>query len=113
MEMIGYIEMDSKKVLDACDTYLAWVEDQYKEAKEDYIQKLLTTKHGFLWDKRYYTREEAERMWEHGSGDYIYTPSQLQRFKGSVFTDRVHELRILALNSDNVIVSNKMSALFS
>lgn len=113
MEMIGYIEMDSKKVLAACDTYLEWVEDQYKKAKEDYIQKLLATKHGFLWNKRYYTSEEAERMWKYGSGDYIYTPSQLQRLKGRIFTDRVHELRILALNSNKVIISNKMSLLFS
>lgn len=113
MEMIGYIELDSKKVLDACNVYLDWVDNQYDKAKEVYIQKLMTIKHGFLWDKRYYTREEAERLWQHGAGDYPYTPSELQKLKGSIFTSQVRELKILALNSDKVIVSNKMSCLFT
>ena len=113
MEMIGYIIVDSKKVLTACDEYLSFIERKYETAKEQYIQNLMTKKYGFLWDKRYYTREEAENMWIHGSGDDIYSPSQLQKFKGITWTDKVKELRILALNSNTVIVSNKMSFLFS
>jgi len=109
---IGYIQVDSDKVIAACDVYLKWVDEQYNKARNDYIEKLIKTKHGFLWNKRFYTREEAEYMWENGSGDYLYSPHQLQKFKGAVTTQRVEELRTLAYNSDKVILSNQMSFLF-
>ena len=110
---IGYIQVDSEKVIAACDAYLKFVDNKYAEAKKNYIERLIKTKHGFLWNKCFYTLEEAEHMWMHGGGDYIYTPHQLQMFKGVIVASQVKELRILALNSDNVIVSNNMAFLFS
>ena len=110
---IGYIQVDSDKVISACDDYLEWVDQRYTEAKNKYIESIIKTKHGFLWNKRFYTCEEAEHMWMHGTDDYLYTPHELQTFKGAITIEQVKELRILALNSDKVIVSNNMSFLFS
>lgn len=109
---IGYIQVDSEKVIAACDAYLKFVDDKYAEAKKNYIKRIIETKHGFLWDKRFFTLEEAERMWMCGTGDYLYTPHQLQKFKGAI-ASQVKELRILALNSNNVIVSNNMAFIFN
>ena len=109
---IAYARLNSAKVIDACDDYLKWIDEDFAEARNNYIERLIKTKHGFLWNRRFYTREEAELMWENGSGDYHYSPSQLQKFKRANVSLRVLELRTLALNSNTVIVSNKMSFLF-
>lgn len=109
----GYITVESSKALEACTNFLKWCDEQYQQKKQNYIENLLQKKHGWLWNKRFYTAEEAEHMWYNGNGDCIYTPHQLAELSGAVWKNRVKSLMVLAKNSETVMISDQMSFIFS
>lgn len=109
----GYITVESSKVLEACTEFLRHCDEIYQKKKQDYIERIINTKKGWFWNKRYYTDEEAEHMWYNGSDDYLYSPHELAKISGSIWKDRVKDLMILAKNSDTVMVSSEMAFIFT
>lgn len=108
----GYITVSSDKVNAACDKYLHFCEEKYEKKKQEYIKNLTQKKHGWFWNKRFYTEEEATHYWYHGMGDYIYTPHDLAMNSGALRRRRVAELKLLAKNADRVMVSSEMAFIF-
>ena len=109
----GYITVESSKVLEGCAEYLRFRDEGYQKKKQDYIERIINTKKGWFWNKRYYTAEEAEHMWYNCSDDCFYSPHALAEMSGAIWKDRVKDLMILAKNSDTVMVSSEMAFIFT
>lgn len=109
---MGFVELDSKRVIKACDAYISFVDAYKKDEIEKMIEKMTipVQKSKFFGLCKYVkvmTREEAEREMDVSDRIFGYSEREWIMIGGKIPYDKVVKIRTMAKMAKRVSLSEK------